>query len=313
MVVTTGFFDGVHIGHRLVIETLVSAARERGTQSVAVTFWPHPRTVLQDGARTLRLLSTLEEKKEMLLSLGVDKVEVLEFTREFSTLDARTYLEKYVRDRFGASTVVLGYDNRFGRRNPDEGFDDYVRYGKEMGIEVVECDPLELADGKRVSSTLVRDLLTDGRIEEATEYLGHRYSVEGTIVNGFREGRKIGFPTANLAIDPLKIIPAGGVYAVKVHVEGDMVLHNGMMNIGHRPTYGENGLTLETNIFRFRENIYGKKIRVEFCKKLRNECRFDSVSALARQLAEDAMQANDYLFHPDALPLTRKRFLKITD
>lgn len=310
---TIGHFDGVHLGHQHVLRRLRLLADERGLDSVmAISFDRHPRTVF-DTSFMPKMLTTVDERRLIMSQIGVDVCAVLQFDSQMASMSARDFMKEVLKEQLGVKLLLLGYDNRFGKRNPDEGFEDYVRYGKEMGIEVVECDPLELSDGKRVSSTLVRDLLADGRIEEATEYLGHRYSVEGKIVNGFREGRKIGFPTANLDIDPLKIIPASGVYAVKVHVEGDMVLHNGMMNIGHRPTYGENGLTLETNIFRFRENIYGKKIRVEFCKKLRNECRFDSVSALARQLAEDAMQANDYLFHPDALPLTRKRFLKATD
>ena len=242
--------------------------------------------------------------------VGVDVCAVLRFDREMASMSAEDFMKEVLYDQLGVRLLLLGYDNRFGRKNKNEGFEDYVRYGKAIGIEVIECDPFEIADGKRVSSTLVRELLANGRVDEAAKCLGHRYSVEGTVVEGFHEGRKIGFPTANLDIDPLKIIPVGGVYAVKVRVEGNIQQHHGMMNIGHRPTYGVNDLTLETNIFRFRENIYGKKIRVEFCKKLRNERRFDSILELARQLSEDAFKANEYLLHPDALPLTRKRFLR---
>ena len=242
--------------------------------------------------------------------VGVDVCAVLRFDREMASMSAEDFMKEVLYDQLGVRLLLLGYDNRFGRKNKNEGFEDYVRYGKAIGIEVIECDPFEIADGKRVSSTLVREMLANGRVDEAAECLGHRYSVEGTVVEGFHEGRKIGFPTANLDIDPLKIIPVGGVYAVKVRVEGNIQQYHGMMNIGHRPTYGVNDLTLETNIFRFRENIYGKKIRVEFCKKLRNERRFDSILELARQLSEDAFKANEYLLHPDALPLTRKRFLR---
>ena len=242
--------------------------------------------------------------------VGVDVCAVLRFDKEMASMSAEEFMKEILHKQLGVRLLLLGYDNRFGKRKPDEGFEDYVRYGKAIGIEVIECDPFEIAKGKRVSSTLVRELLADGRVDEAAECLGHRYSVEGTVVEGYHEGRKIGFPTANLEIDPLKIIPVGGVYAVKVRVEGDMQLHHGMMNIGHRPTYGVNELTLETNIFRFRENIYGKKMRVEFCKKLRNERRFDTIADLARQLSEDAFEANKYLMHPDALPLTRRRFFR---
>ena len=273
---------------------------------MAISFDRHPRTVF-DKDFVPNMLTTVDERRLIMSRVGVDVCAVLRFDKEMASMSAEDFMKEILHKQLGVRLLLLGYDNRFGRKNKDEGFDDYVRYGKAIGIEVVECDPFEISDGKRVSSTLVRELLADGRVDEAAECLGHPYSVEGTVVEGFHEGRKIGFPTANLDIDPLKIIPVGGVYAVKVRVEGDMQLHHGMMNIGHRPTYGVNELTLETNIFRFRENIYGKKIRVEFCKKLRNERRFDTISELARQLSEDAFEANEYLMHPDALPLTRRR------
>ena len=276
---------------------------------MAISFDRHPRTVF-DKDFIPNMLTTVDERRLIMSQVGVDVFAILRFDKEMASMSAEDFMREILRDQLGVRLLLLGYDNRFGRKNKDEGFEDYVRYGKAIGIEVIECDPFEIANGKRVSSTLVRELLADGRVDEAAECLGHRYSVEGTVVEGYHEGRKIGFPTANLNIDPLKIIPVGGVYAVKVRVEGDMQLHHGMMNIGHRPTYGVNELTLETNIFRFRENIYGKKIRVEFCKKLRNERRFDTIAELARQLSEDAFEANKHLMHPDALPLTRRRFFR---
>lgn len=306
---TIGHFDGVHLGHQHVLRCLCMLAKERGLESMAISFDRHPRTVF-DNAFVPNMLTTVDERRLIMSQVGVDVCAVLRFDREMASMSAEDFMKEVLYDQLGVRLLLLGYDNRFGRKNKNEGFEDYVRYGKAIGIEVIECDPFEIADGKRVSSTLVRELLANGRVDEAAECLGHRYSVEGTVVEGFHEGRKIGFPTANLDIDPLKIIPVGGVYAVKVRVEGNIQQHHGMMNIGHRPTYGVNDLTLETNIFRFRENIYGKKIRVEFCKKLRNERRFDSILELARQLSEDAFKANEYLLHPDALPLTRKRFLR---
>lgn len=284
MVVTTGFFDGVHIGHRLVIETLVSAARERGTQSVAVTFWPHPRTVLQNGARTLRLLSTLEEKKEMLLSLGVDKVEVLEFTREFSTLDARTYLEKYVRDRFGASTVVLGYDNRFG--SGTAGIEDPASAAGILGLEVLRIAPV-VRSGVTVSSTGIRRALSDGRVGEAAGMLGYGYTLKGVVVAGRRMGRSMGFPTANMQLyEPLKLLPANGVYKTEVEVLGRRF--RGITNIGLRPTVGgSGGLTIETNILGFDEQIYGLDIRLTFIDRIRDEIKFNSLDLLGKQITKD--------------------------
>ena len=285
-------------------------AKERElAQSMAISFDRHPRTVF-DNTFVPNMLTTVDERRLIMSQVGVDVCAILRFDRQMASMSAEDFMKEVLYDQLGVRLLLLGYDNRFGRKNKNEGFEDYVRYGKAIGIEVIECDPFEIADGKQVSSTLVRELLANGRVDEAAECLGHRYSVEGTVVEGFHEGRKIGFPTANLDIDPLKIIPVGGVYAVKVRVEGNIQQHHGMMNIGHRPTYGVNDLTLETNIFRFRENIYGKKIRVEFCKKLRNERRFDSILELARQLSEEAFKANEYLLHPHALPLTRKRFLR---
>ena len=276
---------------------------------MAISFDRHPRTVF-DKNFVPNMLTTVDERRLIMSQVGVDVCAVLRFDKEMASMSAVDFMREILYKQLGVRLLLIGYDNRFGKRKPDEGFENYVRYGKAIGIEVIECDPFEIADGKRVSSTLIRELLADGRVDEAAECLGHRYSVEGTVVEGYHEGRKIGFPTANLEIDPLKIIPVGGVYAVKVRMEDDMQLHHGMMNIGHRPTYGVNELTLETNIFRFRENIYGKNIRVEFCKKLRNERRFDSIADLARQLSEDAFEANEYLMHPDALPLTRRRFFR---
>ena len=306
-----GFFDGVHCGHRYLLQHLCTEAKQHGTMSAVVTFANHPRRLVQPDFPLL-LVDTLEERLDKLAATGIDACFLLDFTEEIRQHTAEQFIRDVLSQQMHITRLLIGYDHRFGR-NRSEGFDDYVRYGKEIGIEVIECDPLELKDGKRVSSTLVRELLAEGRVDEAADCLGHRYSVEGKVVGGYREGRKIGFPTANLDIDPLKIVPVGGVYAVKVHVEGDMVLHPGMMNIGHRPTYGVNGLTLETNIFRFREDIYDKRIKVEFCKKLRDERCFDSITSLTRQLSEDALQANEYLLHPEALPLTRKHFLRPQD
>lgn len=296
---TIGHFDGVHLGHQHVLRRLRLLASEKGLDKVtAITFDRHPRTVF-DPDFMPNMLTTVNERTLILSNLGVDVCAVLQFDREMASMTAKDFMRDILRDKLGVRLLLLGYDNRFGRKNPNEGFEDYVSYGKELGIEVVECDPLEMPDGKRVCSTMVREVLAAGKVEEAFSLLGHPYTVEGTVVEGFHEGRKIGFPTANLDIDPQKIIPVGGVYAVRVRVDGDVLLHHGMMNIGHRPTYGINDLTLETNIFRFDEDIYGKHMRVEFFKKLRDERKFDSKTELANQLRQDAIDADAYLRHPE--------------
>ena len=285
MVVATGFFDGVHTGHRLVIRKLVETARQNGDESMVITFWPHPRNVLQSGARSLRLLSTMPEKKAMLSELGVDHVEVLEFTREFSSLTSEEYLRDVVMGRFGGKTVVLGYDNRFGC---DSASSAEVRATAErLGLEVVTADVASSAHGMAVSSTRIRALLESGNVEDAAGMLGYRYSLLGVVVAGNRIGRTMGFPTANMQLyEPLKQVPGNGVYSVSVRTLGRE--WSGMCNIGTHPTVGAgNTRTIETNIFGFDEDIYGLDISVTFLRKIRDEVRFDSIDSLRRQLEED--------------------------
>ena len=284
MVVATGFFDGVHIGHRLVIGQLVEAAAVRGDESMVITFWPHPRNVLQKEARTLRLLTTLQEKKKMLLDLGVDHVEVLSFTKDFSSMTTEEYL-RMVMERYGAKTVLLGYDNRIGcdAKNPDQ----VARTAEALGIEVLRTDMVPSEHGFAVSSTKIRQRLEEGDVQGAAQMLGYGYPLHGVVVAGNRIGRTIGFPTANMQLyEPLKLIPGNGVYFVRVETVGRQLY--GMCNIGHRPTVASgNARTIETNIFDFDEDIYGLDITVTFICKIRDEIRFDSLEELKMQLEKD--------------------------
>ncbi len=284
MVVATGFFDGVHVGHRLVIEQLVNAAAERGDESMVVTFWPHPRNVLQKEARSLRLLTTLDEKKEILKGLGVDHVEVMQFTREFSDMTTEQYLRMLV-DRFSVKTVLIGYDNRMGS-NAD-GADQVARTAESLGLEVLRTDMVPSEHGYAVSSTKIRERLEAGDVNAASAMLGYDYSLHGVVIAGNRIGRTIGFPTANMQMyEPLKLVPANGVYFVRVETLGRRFY--GMCNIGCRPTVGAgNARTIETNIFGFDEDIYGLDMKVTFVSKIRDEVRFDSLEALRRQLESD--------------------------
>ena len=321
MIATTGFFDGVHCGHRLVIERLVSLARERGDESLVVTFWPHPRAVLQDGARELRLLTTLEEKKELLKGLGVNRVEVLDFTRSFAALTAEEYLRTVLRDRFGVTTLLVGYDNRLGSDRLTAS--KLHPLAEALGIELIELAPLSFrpesqgalssfrpdpqgsstvepqdapssfraepqAESRNleISSTKIRKALEDGDIASATEMLGYGYSLKGVVVAGNRLGRTIGFPTANMRLyEPLKLVPGRGVYVVEVQVLGKT--WRGMTNIGHRPTVGGTFTTIETHILDFDEDIYGLPLTITFLRRLRDEVHFPSLDALKAQLAKD--------------------------
>jgi riboflavin kinase/FMN adenylyltransferase len=279
MIATTGFFDGVHAGHRLVIKRLVSAAKARGDESLVVTFWPHPRTVLQDGARDLRLLTTLGEKKRMLEELGVDRIEVLGFSREFASLTAAEYLQDVLQRRFGVTTLFVGYDNRLGSdRLTAASLKDLAR---RFGMEVEELPPLG-----DISSTKIRRTLEEGRVTDAAAMLGYGYSLEGVVVAGNRLGRTIGFPTANMQLyEPLKLVPAHGVYAVEAEVVGKTL--RGMTNIGTRPTVGGTVPTIETHLLDFDEDIYGLPLRITFLRRIRDEIRFPSLEALRRQLEKD--------------------------
>ena len=284
MVVATGFFDGVHVGHRLVIKQLVEAAAVRGDESMVITFWPHPRNVLRNEARTLRLLTTLREKKRMLHDLGVDHVEVLPFTKDFSTMTTEQYL-RMIMERYGAKTILLGYDNRIGSDAEDS--DQVARTAEGLSIEVIRTDMVPSGKGYAVSSTKIRERLEAGDVQGAASMLGYDYDLYGVVVAGNRVGRTIGFPTANMQLyEPLKLVPGNGVYFVKVKTVGRELY--GMCNIGHRPTVSTgNARTIETNIFDFDEDIYGLDIEISFISKIRDEIRFDSLEELKIQLEKD--------------------------
>ena len=273
-VIATGFFDGVHIGHRLVIETLVSEAHKRGEESLVLTFWPHPRIVLQDDAMGLRLLNSPSEKLALLKGLGIDRVEQLEFTKEFSEMGAEQYLREIVIGRYGGTAVLLGYDNRIGHDSltPVQTAD----LASSLGLDVIRAEKVS-AVGIAVSSTKIRNALKAGDVETASIYLCYDYCLSGEVVHGKKLGRTIGYPTANLELDePLKLVPATGVYLSQVRV-GDRSFY-GMTNVG---------AVLETHIFDFDEEIYGESITVSFMKRVRDENSFESLGELQAQLRDD--------------------------
>ena len=289
MVVATGFFDGVHVGHRLVIQQLTEAAAVRGDESMVVTFWPHPRNVLQKEARSLRLLTTLAEKQQLLYQLGVDKVETLRFTKDFSSMTTEEYL-RMLMDEYGAKTILLGYDNRMGCDAGDP--DEVARTAALLGLEVIRTDMIQSSQGYAVSSTKIRRSLEEGDVQGAESMLGYPYALHGVVVAGNRLGRTIGFPTANMQLyEPLKLVPGNGVYFVQVETLGRTMY--GMCNIGCKPTVGQgNARTIETHIFDFDEDIYGLDIRISFIARIREEVRFESMEALRQQLEKDKSHCN---------------------
>ena len=292
-VAATGFFDGVHLGHKQVIAQMCAIARERGEESLIVTFWPHPRSVLQQDADRLRLLTTLQEKRARCLDYGVDRFEVLPFSRAFSELSAEDFVKEYLVKRFGVTTLIIGYDHRLGHDrfdNPEQMMEVVSR----CGVTPVRVEEYATDKGS-VSSTMIRNALFDGEVICAEQMLGYRYELCGVVVAGNRIGRTIGFPTANMQLyEPLKLVPCNGVYAVWVDVLG--ARYKGVCNIGMRPTVGMGGArTIETHILNFNQDIYGLDLRIEFCARLRDEHRFDSLELLKQQLCLDSKKATEIL------------------
>lgn len=284
-VATIGFFDGVHLGHQYLISHVRQEAARSGLRSLVITFDRHPRQVLRQDYQP-EMLSTLHTKLLLLSKTGIDTTALLHFDKDLASLSAYNFMAEVLRDRLNVRKLVIGYDNRFGH-NRTEGFDDYVRYGSELGIEVIH-NPAFILNDVNISSSVVRAFVKEGVIEHANRCLGYPYTIAGKVIDGYKEGRRIGFPTANL--DPATIgqlIPAGGVYAVKVRLEHSMAFKPAMMNIGRRPTFGGHRLSLETYIFNFDENIYGRTLLVSFMHRIREERKFNNVTQLIEQLKED--------------------------
>lgn len=286
-VATIGFFDGVHLGHRYLINQVKIAASQCGWCSSIITFPIHPRQVIQSDYQP-QLLSSPEEKIELLSLTGVDNCILLPFTRELSKLTAWEFMQ-LLYDKYKVRMLVIGYDHRFGH-NRAETFEDYCRYGGDLGIHIMQATAYTQEQDK-VSSSAIRRALLSGDVITAKNYLGYNYFLEGTIVGGYQVGRKIGFPTANLRVDfPNKLIPSIGVYAVRVSVNGQD--YKGMLNIGHRPTIN-NGtdLSIEVHILDFEGDIYNQKMRIEFIGFLRPEIKFDSIDELVLQIQKDKEEA----------------------
>ena len=282
---TIGFFDGVHRGHRFLIDHLIDDAQHHGTQSMVITFDEHPRKVLGSNFQP-SLLTTPEEKCHLLRQTGIDRLEVMHFDRTLSALSARQFMADVLSARLHVSRLFIGYDNRFGH-NREESFPDYVAFGRELGMEVMQTPQMELSD-HHVSSSSIRKFLAGGRVEDAALCLGYPYCLSGEVVSGCQEGRKIGFPTANILPDhPDKLIPRAGAYAVSVRIDDEPMERPAMMNIGQRPTFGGHTTTLEVHLIDYHADLYGHRLTVGFRHWLRPEQPFSTPEALAQQLQSD--------------------------
>lgn len=283
-VVTSGTFDGLHIGHQKILRRVIERAQETDGQSVVITFWPHPRLVLFPEDNDLKLLSTIDERIEELSSFGIDYLLIIPFTKAFSRTSSRSFITDILVKAINTKVLIIGYDHRFGK-NREGSFENLKARAQQYGFEVEEI-PRQDIDDVAVSSTKIRKALESGDIETATRYLDRHYTLTSTVEEGNKLGRTIGYPTANLALPaPHKLIPANGVYAVWVWVGETRCA--GMMNIGVRPTIDGKQLTLEVYILNFDQDIYGQSITVEFVKQLRQEQKFNGLEALKAQLAKD--------------------------
>lgn len=294
-VVTIGTFDGVHIGHQKIISRLVNTAKQDGLKSVILTFFPHPRMVLQKEAN-IKLINTIDERYAILESLGLDYLLIKKFTQEFSRLGAEDFVKEILVDKLHAKKVIIGYDHRFGR-NRNANIEDLKRFGNQYGFEVEEISAQDI-DEVAVSSTKIRNALNEGDIVKANAYLGYNFMLNGTVVKGKGLGKQLGFPTANIHIEEgYKLIPKQGAYMVNSIIDG--VLVYGMMNIGVNPTVSGEGLNVEVHFINFNKDIYNKKIKIELLERLRDEQKFESIEMLKTQLAEDKRVLLAYISKED--------------
>lgn len=287
-VVTTGTFDGVHLGHQKIISRLKDVAGSIDGETVLLTFYPHPRMVLFPEDNELKLITTQREKIELLEKCGIDHLIIYPFTKEFSRLSSVEFVRNILANKINTKRLVIGYNHHFGR-NREGSFEHLKEYGPLYGFEVEEI-PAEDIDSNEISSTKIRKALQSGDIKVATSYLGHFYSLTGKVMEGKKNGQRIGFPTINLQVeDKYKLIPADGVYAVKVKHIG--MMYGGMLNIGNNPTIEGKGRSIEVNIFDFNKDIYNEEATIYFIERLRDEVKFGNLEELKSQLAKDKEKA----------------------
>ena len=289
--VTIGSFDGVHIGHQKVIKKLIKSAKNNNATSVLLTFFPHPRMVLQKDL-DIKLINTIEERTKLLESLGLETLVIHEFSKDFANLSALEFVKNILINTLNISRLVIGYDHHFGK-NREGNFEQLQVYGNTYNFQVKKISQQEISD-ITVSSTKIRKAIEHGEIVKANSYLGYNFMLTGSVVKGKSLGAKIGFPTANLHIaETYKLIPKTGAYIVKSKIDGTVFF--GMMNIGYRPTVSGKNQTIEIHFFNFDKQIYNEKIQIEVLKFLREEQKFDSITILKNQLAKDKKTCLEYI------------------
>lgn len=289
--VTIGTFDGIHIGHQKILSDLITSAKQDKRKSVLLTFFPHPRMVLQQNV-SIELLNTIDEKAQLLEKMGLDYLIIHPFSKEFSRLTALDFVRDVLVNQLNTSKLIIGYDHHFGK-NREGNIDQLREYSHLYDFEVEEI-PAQDIDDVSVSSTKIRKALHEGLLKTANKYLGYKFMVNGTVVNGKKLGGQIGFPTANIDVkEDYKLIPKTGVYVIQSSINGKNYF--GMMNIGYRPTVDGKHQTIEAHFFNFDGDLYGKSLKIEFLYFLREEQKFDSVDELILQLKKDRTNAHNYI------------------
>lgn len=290
-VLTIGTFDGVHIGHQKIIKRLVEISEIKNLTPSLLTFFPHPRMVLQKDAN-IKLINTIDEKKDILKQFGISNLVIKEFTKEFSRLTAEDFVKNILVDHLKAKHIIIGYDHHFGR-NRNANIEDLKQFGKDFDFEVEEISKQDIND-VAVSSTKIRAALQEGNIKTANTYLGYNFMLTGKVIDGKKLGQTINYPTANLHIEETyKLIPKHGVYIVKSIIDNNTVY--GMMNIGHNPTVNGKHQTIETHFFDFNKDLYGQNLKIELLQRLRDEQKFNSVEELQSQLHIDKNNALEFI------------------
>ncbi|TAJ14639.1 bifunctional riboflavin kinase/FAD synthetase [Marinilabiliaceae bacterium JC017] len=295
-IVTIGMFDGIHAGHKALLKHVMEEATKAGGESVVLSFWPHPRVVLNKDAEKLRFLTSLEEKTRLIAETGIDHLILLPFTKELSQKTAEEFIEEILVKQIKVHHLVVGYNHRFGKGR-QHNFEHYQAFARKFNFEISRVDPVEV-EGLHTSSSTVRQYLSQGNIRVANTILGYHYQLSGRVIGGQRLGRKLGFPTANIQVgEPSKLVPPDGVYACRVTTEGKQYM--GMLNIGYRPTVNHNvdHRSIEVHILDFNQDIYSEEILVEFIDKLRDEKKFDNLEELQAQLKNDENNTRQTLNH----------------
>ena len=290
-IITIGTFDGVHIGHKKILEKITQHSNQNKFESIVLTFFPHPRIVLQTGL-DMKQLNTINEKVSLIRNVGVDNLVIHPFDKAFSQLTAEDFVKQVLVDKFNIHKIIIGHDHRFGK-NRTATIDDLISFGKKYDFEVEQITAEEIEE-VAISSTKIRNALLEGNIKLANQYLGYNYTINGIVIKGNQLGRTIGFPTANIEIkEDYKLIPLNGVYIVKALINNQIVF--GMMNIGTKPTVGGTSQSIEVHFFDFNDDIYDKTIEISFLERIRDEQKFESIEFLKKQLSDDKLQSLKFI------------------